>query len=256
MAFLQCEIFSDALGKCCAFNAIVPQKVQGQIGMTSSGGRASYPVLYLLHGLSDNHTIWGRRTSIERYAAEYNVVIIMPDGGRSFYADMKNGAGKYWTYIAEELPEIVKGMFPVSHKLSDTYAAGLSMGGYGALKLALSKHYAMGASLSGAVDMVSRIDSPDRSWELHLIFGSKKEMIAAGGDLFTLADQCKQAGNMPKIYSVCGTEDFLYEDNLRFKNHLQSLNWPDFTYQEFPGTHNWEFWDHHIQTALKLMFQP
>lgn len=255
MAFLQCEIFSDALGKCCAFNAIVPQKVQNQIGMTSSGGRATYPVLYLLHGLSDNHTIWHRRTSIERYAAEYNVVIIMPDGGRSFYADMKNGAGKYWTFVSEELPEIVKGMFPVSHHLSDTYAAGLSMGGYGALKLALSKHYAMGCSLSGAVDMASRMEGTDRSWELHLIFGSKKEMVAAGGDLFVLADQCKKSGQMPKIYCVCGTEDFLYEDNLRFKHHMENLRWPDFTYEEFPGTHNWEFWDHHVQTALKLMFQ-
>ncbi len=106
MALIHCNFFSDVLGKCCGINVIIPQKAQRQIGMTSSGGKRIYPVLYLLHGLSDDYTIWQRRTSIERYAAAYDLVIVMPDGGRSFYTDMKHG-GKYWTFLSEELPKLV-----------------------------------------------------------------------------------------------------------------------------------------------------
>ena len=82
--YLHCNFHSDILGKACGMNIILPQKVNTQIGMTSSGGRTTYPMLFLLHGLSDDYTIWMRRTSIERYAAQYNLIIVMPDGGRSF----------------------------------------------------------------------------------------------------------------------------------------------------------------------------
>ena len=66
MAFIQCSFHSDVLGKACSMNVLLPQKVTTQIGMTSSGSRKDLPVLYLLHGLSDDHSIWMRRTSIER----------------------------------------------------------------------------------------------------------------------------------------------------------------------------------------------
>ena len=112
MAFIQCSFHSDVLGKACSMNVLLPQKVTTQIGMTSSGSRKDLPVLYLLHGLSDDHSIWMRRTSIERYAASYPLAVVMPDGGRSFYTDMKYGS-KYWTFLSEELPEIVCSLFPV-----------------------------------------------------------------------------------------------------------------------------------------------
>ena len=137
MAFLQCSFHSDVLGRACSMNVILPQKVTTQIGMTSSGGgNRRYPVLYLLHGLSDDHTIWSRRTSIERYAAEYELAVVMPDGERGFYTDMMQGP-RYWTMLTEELPAIAASFFPISTRREDTYVAGLSMGGYGALKCAL-----------------------------------------------------------------------------------------------------------------------
>ena len=78
MAFLQCEFHSDVLGRACSMNVLIPQKAATQIGMDSAGasGRAEYPVLYLLHGLSDNHSIWMRRTSIE----QVNQLIGVQDG--------------------------------------------------------------------------------------------------------------------------------------------------------------------------------
>ena len=134
MAFLQCEIQSAALGKACALNVLVPQYFKGGV----PGERREYKVLYLLHGLSDDHTMWMRRTSIERYTSDLDVVVVMPNADRSFYTDMKHGL-KYWTFISEELPGIVKQLFPVSPRREDTFVAGFSMGGYGALKLALNR---------------------------------------------------------------------------------------------------------------------
>ena len=96
MAFLDVHCFSDALGLSVSFYVLLPQKAARQIGMPGGEQRVQYPTLYLLHGLSDDHTIWLRRTSIERYAAAKNLAVVMPAVGRSFYQDMANGA-KYWT---------------------------------------------------------------------------------------------------------------------------------------------------------------
>lgn len=136
MALIQCDFHSDVLGMASSMNVILPQQSTTQIGMAGGTSKTQYPVLYLLHGLSDDHSIWGRRTSIERYVAGMNLAVVMPNVHRSFYADMKNG-GRYWEFISEELLQIVKSFFPVSSRREDTFAAGLSMGGYGAFKLAL-----------------------------------------------------------------------------------------------------------------------
>ena len=227
MAFIQCGFHSDVLGRACAMNVILPQKVKTQIGMASSGsGRKDYPVVYLLHGLSDDHTIWSRRSSIERYAAEYEVAVVMPNGERGFYTDMVEGY-RYWTMLSEELPEIVCNLFPVSPRREDTFAAGLSMGGYGALKLALRRpdRYAGAVGLSSVTDIRARMESAD--WktmgrELNNIFGSASDLIPRGNDLFELAAKAVNAPETPRILTVCGTEDFLYQDNLRFRDHMRT----------------------------------
>src|SRR4030095_358208 len=99
-----------------------------------------------------------RRTSIERYAAARNLAVIMPAVDRSFYQNMERGA-RYWDFLSEELPDIFRQFFPLSSKRDDTFAAGLSMGGYGALRLGLAKpeQFAAVASLSGALDLNERV---------------------------------------------------------------------------------------------------
>lgn len=257
MAFLQCSFHSDILGRACSMNVILPQKVKTQIGMTSSGsGRRDYPVLYLLHGLSDDHTIWSRRTSIERYAAEYELAVVMPDGERGFYTDMVAGY-RYWTMLSEELPGIVANLFPVSRRREDTFATGLSMGGYGALKLALRcpDRYAAAVSLSGVTDICARMASGDWGEEFVRIFGTPEEIVANGNDLYSLADSAVHAEHPPRILSICGTEDFLYADNLRFRDHMRELNFPGYEFEEAPGAHQWEFWDLHIRRGLAFLME-
>ncbi len=159
-------------------HVILPQQTHTQIGMQNVTGTGLHPTLYLLHGLSDDDSIWLRRTSIERYVADLGIAVVMPQVHRSFYTDMAEG-GRYWTFISEELPTLARSFFPLSHQREDNFVAGLSMGGYGAFKLALRKpeQYAAAASLSGALDMVAHLNNTGGSAlqqaEMKRIFGSQ-----------------------------------------------------------------------------------
>src|SRR3954470_22345135 len=122
MAFFDCHFFSDVLGLTVSAYVLLPQKTVRQIGLSGAADNAApsggYPTLTLLHGLSDDHTIWMRRTSIERYAAARNLAVIMPAAGRSFYQDMASGAN-YWNFLSEELPALCQSYFPLSATRED-----------------------------------------------------------------------------------------------------------------------------------------
>ena len=155
MALLHVDFFSDVLGMCTNMDVILPETTVGQIGMEGHGSDGKCPTLYLLHGMSDDHTIWQRRTSIERYASEYNLAVVMPTTHLGWYTDMDMGYD-YWTFISKELPEICRRFFPqMSARREDTFAAGLSMGGYGAMKCGLlaPETFSCCASLSGELDI-------------------------------------------------------------------------------------------------------
>ncbi|HCE45827.1 MAG TPA: esterase [Lentisphaeria bacterium] len=254
MALINCDFFSDSLGLCCSMTVILPQNTQKQIGMKGVVRQKKHPVLYLLHGMSDDHTIWLRRTSIERYVSELGLAVVMPGVNRSYYTDMACGP-KYWTFISEELPEIVNSFFPISEKREDTFAAGLSMGGYGAFKLALRQpeRFAAAASLSGALDAAYLYENwPERGQEMNVIFG--KKISGTDNDLVAVsAKLAKSKEPKPMLFQCCGTEDFLYKDNLRFRDHINSLGAFKLKYEEGPGTHEWGYWDTNIQKVLKWL---
>ena len=252
MAIINCEFHSEALQADTAMNVILPQNARAK---TKDG---KLPALYLLHGLSDNESGWLRRTSIERYVLPYGIAVVMPDGGRSFYTDMNRG-GKYWTFMTEELPALCRSFFPLSGLREYNYVAGLSMGGYGAFKMALGKPdvFAAGASLSGAMDMASLcVERTEISEEFINIFGDLKKIKDSDNDLFYLAKRVSQRKkNKPMLYQCCGTSDFLYEANVKFKAHCENISLP-LSYEEAPGDHNWAFWDEYIQKVLKWLPLP
>src|SRR3954447_5496722 len=136
MARLRVDFYSDALELGTAMTVLLPQRTTTQIGLDTAAAAGPAPVLYLLHGLSDDDTAWSRWTSIERYAADLGLAVVMPQVHRSFYAD-ERGGGRFWTFLSAELPRLVDDFFRVSQRREDTFVAGLSMGGYGALKWAL-----------------------------------------------------------------------------------------------------------------------
>lgn len=230
-------------------HVILPQQTKSQIGMQSAASSEKHQTLYLLHGLSDDHTIWMRRTSIERYVSPLGLAVVMPAVHRSFYTDMAEGS-RYWTFVSEELPELARSFFPLSSAREDNFVAGLSMGGYGAFKIALRcpDRFAAGASLSGALDVEERYDF----WgeEFRRIFGSKESIRGSENDLFHLAERLAHApGPKPLLYQCCGTEDYLYAQNVRFRDHCRRLGLP-LTYEEEPGQHEWGYWDKKIQSVL------
>lgn len=258
MALLHVNFFSEVLGMCMNMDVILPQSTKGQIGMEGNRKDGKYPVLYLLHGMSDDHTIWQRRTSIERYVSELGIAVVMPTVHLSFYTDMKYGL-KYWTFISEELPRICREFFPnMSDRREDTFAAGLSMGGYGALKLGLraSETFGAVACLSGALDMTASLKSGainDPSGVFRNIYGSVEEMVGSDEDLMAVAKRLKESNKaLPKVYIWCGTEDFLYEQNLTAKKTLTELGY-DLTYEESAGDHQWKYWDEKIQRVLEWL---
>lgn len=251
MALIDLKFYSEALEMQTEVYVVIPQKSSnGEIGIENNAKEEKYKTLYLLHGLSDDHTIWLRRTSIERYAAEYGICVVMPCGGRSFYTDMKYGA-KYYTYIAKELPRIIREFFNVSDRREDTYIAGLSMGGYGAVKIALreSDVFCAAAGLSSVTDIYRE----DFRKTLVPVFGDNIE-IPREDDLFALVDMKNNAEKKPRLFMAVGTEDFMYEDNLRLKAKIEGLDY-DYAYIEDKGAHSWDFWDDKIQLALKWMFE-
>jgi len=258
MALLHVDFFSDVLGMSMNMDVILPQQTHGQIGMEGRNAKGKYKTMYLLHGMSDDQTIWQRRTSIERYVSDLGIAVVMPTTHLAFYTDTKYGM-RYWTFISEELPAICLEFFPnMSDKKEDTLAAGLSMGGYGAWKLGLgaSDTFGAAASLSGALDIVNDYrrmlqDNPHQEPFLKGIFGSLEDLQGSDNEIFALADKlASQKKELPRLYAWCGTEDFLYEGNLLAWDHVKKLGY-SLTCEQSEGDHQWKYWDAKIQDVLK-----
>ena len=252
MALIHCNFFSEVLGISTSMYVILPQTTNTQIGMENKTLRGKHPTLYLLHGLSDDHSIWLRRTSIERYVAPLGLAVVMPAVNRSFYTDMAYGH-RYWTFISEELPALARSFFPLSESREDNFVAGLSMGGYGAFKLGLRcpDKFCAAASLSGALDMDNA--ELNHMEEFQHIFGDIKKIRGSENDLFYLAEKTSGAeGPKPKLYQCCGTEDFLYKDNTKFRDFMKKLPF-DYVYEEESGVHEWGYWDKKIQKVLNWL---
>ncbi|SDY32855.1 S-formylglutathione hydrolase FrmB [Evansella caseinilytica] len=256
MALIHCQFFSEVLTLSTSMTVILPQQTTNQIGMINTAFREKHPTLYLLHGFSDDDTIWTRRTSIERYVAELGIAVIMPQVHHSFYTDMKYG-NKYWTFLTEELPVLARSFFPLSEKREDNFVAGLSMGGYGAFKWALRRpdQLCAAASLSGALNMAThgKNVADERMKNVFKLIYGDREIAGSEDDLLSLLERGNLADDpKPLLYQCCGTEDFLYEDNIVFKEHCEKTGY-ELTTDFGTGSHEWGYWDNKIQDVLKWL---
>jgi putative tributyrin esterase len=241
MAFCELRYFSPSLGKQTAANVLLPE-----------GKNGPFPVYYLLHGLSDDHTAWHRRSSIERYVLDLPLIVVMPDGGRSFYCDALEGPA-YESSIIKDLIPYIDSIFPTRAERSGRSIGGLSMGGYGATKLAMqySDLFISANSHSGALAYSHWPITEENAFtrEQRRIVGDNP--VGGPNDCFSLATQRVLDSNRPALLLDCGTEDFLLDANRDFHTHLQTIGY-DHTYREFAGEHNWNYWDEHIREALQF----
>lgn len=255
MALIDVKLFSGILQTQVDIRVVLPTPDANWKGPCYGTGK-KYQVLYLLHGFSGDCTVWTRYSNIERYVQQHRLAVVCASVGNSFYADMVHG-GKYRSFMLEELPAFIRHTFPVSHRREDTFIAGISMGGYGALRLALERPelFSQAASLSGAVDVISmaQMFGGNPATGFGDIFPPEELLPGSGNDLPALAEKLLAKGvDLPRIYQCCGTEDFLYKLNLGVRERFQALNL-DYTYSESPGVHDWEYWDSQIPRLLSWL---
>lgn len=239
MAFSTINYFSKSLKKASSFNIVFPD---------DAAIPRPWSVFYLLHGLSDDHTIWMRRTSIERYVAGLPLVVVMPDGGRGWYANAQAGDA-YEDDLVNDVVGLVDRTFPVRAERSGRAIGGLSMGGYGAVKVGLKHPDIFGSinSHSGALGMLHNLNEAKKlSPEFERIFGSS--LKDGSEDPFGIVTKMDH-GKIPSMLIDCGTEDFLLAQNRGFHEHLEKLHIAH-EYKEFSGGHNWEYWDLHVREAI------
>lgn len=246
MALFQGTVRSQALDMDTRVHVIIPRDYYDAQGQPK---RTVDKVLYLLHGLRQSGDAWLHLSNAERYARYHGCALVIPEVQRSWYCDLPNGM-RYFTYITEELPRLMRDMFRLPDDRESTYIGGLSMGGYGALKCVLRhpERYAGALCFSGAFYTIA---SP----EGRAYCGLSDAPLPPEDDIARLIAAFPADAPRPRLYLACGTEDFLFQDNLRCRDALAAAGFNP-TWEAWSGGHDWIFWDAALQKAMTLIDTP
>jgi len=215
-----------------------------------------YPVIYLLHGLYGNDTNWTDKTKVAEYAAKYSFIIVTPEGANGWYTDsVSKPSDRYESYIIKELiPEIDK-KFRTKADRDDRIVAGLSMGGYGAVKFGLKypELFSLVGSFSGAFGTSDFTEKTagEIGKTVDLVYGPTGSETRRANDVFALLGAVTDVKKLPFFYQACGTEDFLFSSNRNF-DALMIKQKVAHEYREQPGVHDWVFWDTQIREFLAV----
>ena len=246
------KLKSALMGREMPYRVILPQ---GYASRTDE----RFPVIYLLHGLTGHYTNWTDLTKLNIYAQAYKFIIVTPEGGDGWYTDsVANASDKYESYIIQELiPEVEKKYRALSAR-DKRAVAGLSMGGYGALKFGLKypDKFVIAGSFSGALGAASFTEKeiPGAIGKtIDGIFGPSGSETRKSNDIFGMLRSItpERTKVLPFIYLDCGTEDFLFANNRQFVDLLIEKKVPH-EFRELPGAHNWKFWDGQVQEFLRI----
>ncbi len=267
MSVFQCNFYSKCLANFVDVTVYVPSYHNGDITMGDLpmdviyDKNQKFKTIYLLHGMLDDHSCWMRWSMVEEQAEKHRFALVMPSGQNGFYINAVHGLA-YYDFINEELPLWAEMNFPLLEGRENRYIAGLSMGGYGAMRhgLANPDRYAAIGAFSGALDILELKNALEAVSTYHNIvdydnlFGGIEAIKGSDNDLYALADKCKEvAKELPKIYITCGTEDVIclnmdrkYRDALLEKGY-------DVTYYEMPGVHEWKVWNESIKRFMNVI---
>ncbi|MBB5887908.1 alpha/beta hydrolase [Lactovum miscens] len=247
MAIIKVEYFSEVLGMNRKVNVIYPEPSKVEDYQVTE-----IPVLYLLHGMTEDENTWLSRSGIDRLVRHTNVAVVMPAADLSFYVNTNYGMA-YFDAISNELPKVIHNFFPnFSTKREKNFIAGLSMGGYGAYRIGLgTDHFSHVASLSGALSF----DGLEAGFEQNIaywggIFTDLKSFKGSDNEIVTLAQ--RKTENRPKLYSWCGEQDYLFQANEGVAATLKKLGY-DLTFETSKGTHDWYYWSIMIDRVLEWL---
>lgn len=255
MAILDIQFYSQALNRQVPYKVIIP--IDGPISdEDTSLSDSNFRTLYLLHGMMGNNSDWLRNTNINQLAYDYNIAVVMPSGDNSFYIDHKASGNFYGEYIGRELVEETRKLLPLSTEKEGTFIAGLSMGGYGAIRNGLKYPHTFGAIAGmSSVTMSASFSFETLPWKRELyegIFGNLDNLEGTENDLEMLVKNLSDSMDIPRMYISCGTEDYLIENNRRFRNFLVSEK-INHKYEESQGGHDWIFWNTYLEKVFKWL---
>lgn len=258
MALIQVNFMSQSLMRTVPVTVVLPVDKLAFPGMPQKKIE-KYKTLYLLHGIFGDNTDWVSGTNIQRWAQERDLAVVMPSGENRFYVDQKEGQNYYGEFIGKELVDMMCKMFPLSRKREDICLAGLSMGGYGAIRNGLKYHETFGyiAGLSSALvidGLTERTNEHplfiERKDFAEQIFGNLSKVKGSDMDPEWLIQQLVENKTaIPKMYLACGTEDSLLEVNRKLRDTMRAAG-ADVTYEETAGGHEWDFWNAQIKKVL------
>ena len=255
MALIQVNYLSKALFRTVPVNVILPSdKISFETLDYQGVPAGGYPTLYLLHGLLGNYTDWVSGTRVQRWAEDAGLAVVMPSGDNAFYIPGQAANSDYGAFVGEELPRVMRDMFPLSRRREDTFIAGLSMGGFGTLRngMKYAETFSRLAAFSSGIHFFDPGFTSLAGEET--VFGDLEEAAKTDKSHYVVLEQLKArvaAGEVeaPKFWMSCGTEDSLMPANLKFRDMLREAGF-DVTWDEEPRGHDWDFWDSQIKKVI------
>lgn len=258
MAVFRTAFASDTLFRTVNVNIIIPVETYGRAEVKKP---EKFKTLYLLHGFGGSQDDWTDYSNLRAISEKYNLAIVLPAGENSFYENIDKLTGRYSDFVGKEIVAFTRRMFPLSEKKEDTYIGGLSMGGFGALRLGSLYHETFGKifTLSGAIiidniagqkpgykDAIADYDYYVRT------FGCLDCLKNSEKDPLYCVKQAVSSQEMPEVYQAVGNEDFLLKENRMMKEALEKEGIA-LTYHEAKGNHNWEFWNEFLPKAIEWL---
>lgn len=261
MAVIQMNFMSKSLMRTVNVDVVLPVDKVAFPGMPEPKS-SDFQTIYLLHGVIGSEHDWLFGTRIQRWAENKGIAVVMPAGENMFYLDQPKSHALYGTFIGEELPELMEKTFPLSRKRENRYIAGLSMGGYGALRNGLKYHDRF-SRIGAFSSALSVLDANERTNDTPIWLEGRDYAESFFGDLetvkesdrnpeWTLRKIAAEGAEIPEIYMSCGTKDSLYSYNVTYRDLFRN-DGAKVTWDEGPYAHEWDFWDQQIERFLNWL---
>ena len=247
MALLSINFHSLTLGKHHSFKVILPED---DSQFDASGQAHPLKTMLLLHGLSNDDSLYTRYTNVGRFANQAGLAVIMPSADHSFYTNMVHGHS-YYDHVLE-VWDYAHQILPLSKERMDNFIAGHSMGGFGTIQFAFkeSGRFSKACFMSSATNPEKLVYYDWYDFSFRGIAGESDTSTGTVLDIRRDIEKVLAEGaSLPELYMMCGTEDYVYEDNLEFKTFLEEKG-IELKYEEGPGNHDWDYWNRGIQKAI------